>query len=209
MLLGKFFKPVLLRSKLTNYFKLPIHSGAYYSLFFARANSLSFVKFWIASGNLVSLFLERSRKVNFVRFLNDSGRSLNWLLSDSSFFNNLRFPKLSGRAYNLLCLMFKPSMLVKVQISSGRTVSWLFLRLSFFIPFNLETVSTEVITFLLSWSLSIFGKFSVINLIFVNLLSASYMFMMCSMPYFDPSIISILLSSMFSSINDKIYCSFL
>lgn len=69
MPLGRFLRPVLLRSKETKSFNDPIHSGSSSNLFFPRASSFSFVKFWTAAGNLVSLFLERSRKVSLVRFL--------------------------------------------------------------------------------------------------------------------------------------------
>lgn len=154
---GKFFKPVLLRSKLISSDSYPSQSGAYTNAFFAKASSFSFLKFLIAAGKLVNLLPERSRKVRLVNFSKLTGRSLNKLLSDSSFFNFPNLPKFSGNESSWLWRILRPYSNAKSQIESGKTVSLLFLKLSFFIFVNLSTVSTDTILFLLNCNRSKLG----------------------------------------------------
>lgn len=97
---GKFFKPVLLRSKLVSSDSSPSQSGAYPKAILAKASYFSFLKFLIAAGKVVNLLPERSRKVRAVNFSKLSGRSLNKLLSDYSFFSFPSLPKFSGNESN-------------------------------------------------------------------------------------------------------------
>jgi hypothetical protein len=83
----------------------------------------------------------------------------------------------------------RPSRFASSHISSGNSFNSLFLRLSFFIALSLEMVYTVLMLFLLSWSRSRLGKFSVINLTLVNLLSASYIFIIDDIPSLEPFMI--------------------